>query len=131
MRRLPFEREDRAAPTPVEVVARFFDEVLAGDRDLDVAAQLLAEDFVDHDPAGNDTGPRGVLEKLAGLWRALPDAAFERDIVVADGELVSVHSRLVTGAGEAAFADVYRVADGRIREHWHVVDTGALAALMG
>lgn len=31
------------------------------------------------------------------------------------------------GARPVDFADFYRVVDGRIAEHWHVVDTAALS----
>lgn len=36
----------------------------------------------------------------------------------------------VSGESRVDFADVYRVRGGRIADHWHVVDTAALGALL-
>lgn len=112
------------------VVLRFFTTVLAGERRTADALELLSADFVDHDPAAGDSGPGGVVAKLDGLWAALPDGCYEPHIVIAAGELVSVRSQLVAGESRVDFADVYRVRGGRIAEHWHVVDTAALGALL-
>ncbi len=119
---------DTDAEASVSVVLRFFAEVLGAAHDVDVARELLAPDFIDHDPAGDDDGPEGVLTKLQGLWTALPDARFEPELVIASRDWVSVRSRLHTATATVDFADVYRVAGSRITEHWHVVDTAAMAA---
>lgn len=127
----PIIAADGAARANADLVLAFFAEVLGGSRDAGAVDRFVGDDFVDHDPAGDDTGRDGVAAKLTGLWAALPDGAYEPHLVVASRDLVAVHSVLRTGAGEAAFADVYRVAGGAIREHWHVVDTAALGALLG
>jgi len=119
---------DADAQASVSVVLRFFAEVLGAAHDVDAARELLAPDFLDHDPAGEDAGPDGVIAKLQGLWSALPDARFEAELVIASGDWVSVQSHLQTATATVDFADVYRIADGRIAEHWHVVDTAAMAA---
>lgn len=119
---------DTDAGASVSVVLRFFAEVLGASHGVDAARELLALDFVDHDPAGDDAGPDGVIAKLQGLWSALPDARFVPELVIASRDWVSVRSRLETAAATVDFADVYRVADGRIAEHWHVLDTAAMAA---
>jgi predicted SnoaL-like aldol condensation-catalyzing enzyme len=118
------------ADADAEVVARFFAEVLGSDHRTDRAAEYLAPDFVDRSAADGDTGPSGVAAKLAGLWTALPDGRYEVDQVVSAGGVVAVRSRLIGGARPVDFADFYRVVDGRIAEHWHVVDTAALQAAL-
>jgi predicted SnoaL-like aldol condensation-catalyzing enzyme len=124
----PIAADTAAARAAAEVVTGFFAEVLSGPRDTAALDRFVAEDFVDHDPAGDDHGIAGVATKLAGLWTALPDGAYALDRVVAAGESVVAFSRLTPG--DVAFADLYRVRDGRIREHWHVVDTAALGAAL-
>jgi len=120
-----------AAQAKVDLVLRLFAEVLSGERDVAKVDELLSADYVDHDPAAaDDNGRSGVGAKLQMMWQALPDGRFEPDIVVAAADLVSVRSRLVAGGAEVEFADVYRVGDDGIDEHWHVVDTAALIALM-
>lgn len=116
-----------AARAAAEVVRAFFDRVLSGPRDVDAVHELLDPDFVDHDPAGDDSGPEGVVAKLTGLWGALPDGAYRVETLIAAGDLVATRSVLEARGVSVAFADVYRVRDGHIAEHWHVVDAGDLA----
>jgi len=118
------------------LVLEFFAVVLGPGHDSHALARFLAPTFVDHDPTGDDAGRAGVEAKLAGLWAALPDGRYVPDAVVAADELVSVRSRLVAPATASApamavpFADTYRVVDGLIVEHWHVVDAAALGTAL-
>lgn len=109
-----------------DLVVGFFQRVLSGARDVAAARDLLAPDFVDHDAAGSDSGPAGVAAKLEGLWSALPDGAYRLERLVAAGDLVSAHSVLEARDVRVPFADLYRIRDGRIVEHWHVVDADEL-----
>jgi predicted SnoaL-like aldol condensation-catalyzing enzyme len=138
---MPDTAPEVAADTPearanAALVLEFFEVVLGPIHDGDALPRFLAATFLDHDPAGDDAGLPGVGAKLAGLWAALPDGRYVPDAVVAADELVTVRSRLVapaTGSAPAIsvpFADTYRVVDGLIREHWHVVDATALGAAL-
>lgn len=84
-------------------------------------------------------GADGVAEKLALLWRAFPDGRFDLEELVAAGDRVAARSRLrgtqtgpfgsLPASGrsiDVAFFDLYRVADGRIVEHWHVFDEAGM-----
>lgn len=122
---------DADAAASVDVVLRFFREGLGAARDPRAVEELLAADFVDHDPSGEDAGREGVATKLAALWQAIPDALFTAELVIAAGEYVSVRSVLRSAAGTVDFADVYRVVGARIAEHWHVLDTAAMASVLG
>jgi predicted SnoaL-like aldol condensation-catalyzing enzyme len=121
---------EEAARSKVDVVLALFREVLSGERDVAKVDALLSPEYVDHDPAAGDDGRAGVAAKLQGMWDLLPNGSFVPEIVVAAGDVVSVRSRLVSGSAEVAFADVYRVRDGLICEHWHVFDTAALTTLV-
>ena len=126
-----------AARASADLVVDFFRVVLGPAHGTGELDHYLAESFVDHDPAGGDAGRSGVAAKLDALWSALPDACYVLDTVVAAGDLVATTARLVREESvtaprfEVAFADRYRVLGRRIVEHWHVVDTVALAAAFG
>ncbi|MBN9606026.1 MAG: nuclear transport factor 2 family protein [Actinomycetales bacterium] len=122
-----------SARANAEAVLAFFAAALRPPYDLDAVERLVAEDYLDHDPYGEDTRRDGVRAKLEGMWGGLPGGAFVPTLAVAAGDLVTVRSDLVPAGGSptVAFHDTYRVADGRIAEHWHVLDTAALAALFG
>ena len=132
-----------AASANAELLAAFFATVLCGPAGTG-AERFLAPDFRDHDPSDADTGPEGVAAKLVTLWLAFPDGRFEPTEIVAAGDRVAVRSRLSgTQAGpfgplpasgraiDIAFFDLYRVADGRIAEHWHVFDEAGLMRQLG
>lgn len=127
-----------AASANAELLAAFFATVLCGPVGAG-GERFLSADFRDHDPAGDGSGPEGVAAKLAALWLAFPDGRFEPFEIVAAGDRVAVRSRLVgTQSGpfgplpasgrviDIAFFDLYRVAGGRIAEHWHVFDEAGL-----
>lgn len=97
-------------------------------RDLPGAFALLSQDFVSHNPRiphdpASGTARQAFIdffETPAG--RAL--AAADQDVrrVIADAELVAVHTRLTsTHLPETAVIDILRVRDGLITEHWNVV----------
>ena len=51
-----------------------------------------------------------------------PDARFEIQRILVDGDLAMVHVKASRpGAPDAAVADIYRFEDGRIVEHWDVL----------
>ncbi|SFS17034.1 Predicted SnoaL-like aldol condensation-catalyzing enzyme [Microbacterium sp. cf046] len=112
------------------VVVRFFSEVLGASHETAAVDSFLDPGFVDHDPAGDDNGVAGVVAKLAALWQAVPSGRYAPSVIIAAGDLVSVLSRLEVDDKGAGFADVYRLIDGRITEHWHVVDNAALTVLL-
>lgn len=108
------------------VITDFFGSVLSAAHDTASIDRYLSPDFVDHSAAGSDTGPSGVKEKLDQLWAALPQGSYELQQVVAAGDWVAARSTLLGGKEPVDFADFYKVVDGLIVEHWHVVDTAAL-----
>lgn len=108
------------------VVRDFFDRVLSRSHDTAAARALLSPDFVDHDAAGPDSGIDGVAAKLDGLWSVIPDGAYRLERLIAAGDVVAAHSVLEAAGVSVRFADLYRVQDARIVEHWHVVDADEL-----
>jgi predicted ester cyclase len=142
MDRLIVAAEGGAARSNAETVKRFFADALRPGGSVD---DFLTADFMDHDPDPDaGAGRKGVARKLAGFWTAFPDGRFTPEIIVAADDLVSVRSRFTgtqTGAmgplpasGRAVdviFHDVYRMAEGRIREHWHVFDAAGMMRALG
>ena len=88
---------------------------LFGDKDITAVDRWVAADYRQHSSAAPD-GPEG----LRGLVGSLTDdVRHEVARVIADGDLVAVHG-VYYGFGPdplVAF-DLYRVADGKLAEHW-------------
>jgi predicted SnoaL-like aldol condensation-catalyzing enzyme len=89
--------------------------------DLDAFLDLLHEDFLSHNPGVRGVGRRAFGEYLRGSeWLHTSKITVKR--VLSDADHVAVHTHIQTeeGAGLAT-VDLFRVRDGRIAEHWDVV----------
>jgi steroid delta-isomerase-like uncharacterized protein len=100
--------------------------------------QQVAADFVDHgDPAIQ--GPEGVKAHIKALRAAFPDLRVTIDDIAAEGDLVAVRGtwrgthqgefRGLPGIGrrvEFQGMVFWRVAGGKIRERWGLIDLPAL-----
>lgn len=126
------------------VYRRFVEEVINGG-DLDAVDELFGADYVDHSrPPGAPDGLEGVRAVPAMFRQAFPDVSFTIEDMVAEGDIVATR---VTGRGthlgtflgveatgrRAAWASTgaFRVADGRIVEHWGVPDLLTLLQQLG
>ena len=117
------------------VVQRFYQEVL-NQRKLEVLDQIAAEDYVEHDPfPGQGNGRADLKARVASLHKAFNPLRFNVEDVIAEGDKVVVRWTN-SGTDRGGFMgipptgrefgiagiDIYVVRDGRLAEHWHVVD---------
>ena len=94
-------------------------QALFVDFDADKAKSLLTEDYIQHN-TGVPTGAAPVLGFLPALKEAGIKATGHR--LIAEDNLVVMHSTYENaqafGAPTLVAFDVFRVADGRVAEHW-------------
>jgi predicted SnoaL-like aldol condensation-catalyzing enzyme len=118
-------------------------DALINRRDSDAADRYVAENYIEHNPrlAGTRTGVKGFVKALAA---GFSDYRGTIEHSVASGDLVVVFMRW-TGTQDGPFggkpptgakvdfrtADLYRIADGKIAEHWDVVDSLTRAIQLG
>lgn len=126
-----------------KTVARFYETVLNGG-DLGALEQLATPDYEEHDPLpGQGTGRDGLRDRVQAIASAFGQR-FTVEDVIAEGDRVVVRwTGSGTHVGEfmgipatgrsftIAGIDVYRVADRKMAEHWHVVDQFALLQQLG
>jgi steroid delta-isomerase-like uncharacterized protein len=136
--------EDRQADK--ELIRRLY-AVLHASGDTDAASRIVADDYVDHDLPGIGQGGRDELFALvAGVRSAVPDVRPSVVQAVADGDLVAVrvvaegtHTGTPFPPGIPATGarlswqecHIYRIADGRVAEHWGVNDMLAILQQLG
>jgi predicted ester cyclase len=117
--------------------------------DVGYANAALAPDFVDRNlPAGRPQGPEGPVFASKNFRTAVPDLHVEVEemLIVADrviGRLrFTGHFTGTFGSGATArqgdgraidfiATDIYRIADGRIAENWHLEDNLTLLQQLG
>ena len=127
------------------LVRRALDEIYTRG-DLTVVDELFHPEYADHEPAHPDhpPGPDSVRETVRSLHDAFGDLRFEVHDEIAEGDRVVQRATMSgrhTGAlaGHAAtgreFAVrhvyIWRIADGRIVEHWGSRDDLGLLRQLG
>ena len=88
------------------------------DRNPAVLDELFSPDYRQHNPQI----PNGI-EAIKELLGQLPESFdYQSGLVMADGDYVAVHGRYVGWAAKPMVAiDIFRVANGKVAEHWDVM----------
>ncbi len=104
-----------------KLVTKAFDRLIV-DKDLSALDTYWSAGYHQHNPGIAD-GLAGARDGLGAYFRAFPELAISRKRVVAEGDLVAVHSHYVNAPGERgqAVVDLFRVQGGKIVEHWDVL----------
>ena len=111
----------------VELVADFVG-LLMNEHDFEaVRARYGSSNYVQHNH-GIPDGIEGVLETVGTLVKRFPDYTYDVKHILADGDIVTLHSHATLrkahrGNQRKGFniTDRWRVADGKIVEHWDSV----------
>jgi predicted SnoaL-like aldol condensation-catalyzing enzyme len=104
-----------------EAFERFVEIFYTQKRVREAFEYLVADTYRQHNPTIPD-GPAAAIEALTPKFDGSPDARFDVQRILVDGDLAMVHVR-ASGPGrpDAAVADIYRFEAGRIVEHWDVL----------
>lgn len=91
-------------------------------KDLAVVPDLIAEGYIQHNPS-IETGRDAFVAAFRGYFAAVPGLTVEVKRIIAEDDLVVVHSHWRHASSERgqAVVDIFRLADGKIVEHWDVV----------
>ena len=108
---------------------------ILNDRDLDALDEVASVDYVDHAAfPGQAPGLAGLKQRARLIWRTfdphwtIDDVIAEDDIVVLRWHHTGRHRRDFAGIRATGAScvirgiDMYRVRDGKMCEHWNVVD---------
>ncbi len=98
------------------LVLKLLTELFA-DRDISALDRYYTDSLIQHDPQM----PDGTAELRARVT-ANPNLHHQAGMVATDGDIVMVHGRY-DGLGPKPMigVDIYRVEDGRVAEHWDVL----------
>jgi len=126
------------------ILRRFYEE-LFNQGHLSVADEIVAENYVDHNPApGEQPGREGLKGFVTYLRAGFPDIHFSVDDQLAEGDKVFTRWT-ATGAHQGEFAgvpatgkpvnvagmSVYRVGNGQIQEGWNNWDALGMMQQLG
>ncbi len=125
-----------------DTARRLYDLLNAGQ--AEAVADLVSSDYQEHDPLpGQGTGKEGVLDRFSLLVTALAPRFTIGDVVAENDRVVVRWTNTGTHVGEFAGIpatgktftisgiDIYRVHEGLLCEHWHVVDQLSMMGQLG
>ena len=89
-----------------------------GDLDLNAIDKYISKDFIQHNPTISDgpDGVRALVQMLAS--QGVPKQKIEFKHILAEGDIVFLHSRYEMAGKEWRFVDIYRIENGKLAEHW-------------
>lgn len=127
---------------PKAVLGEFGAKVF-GARDFSALSGLMREDYIQHNPLVGQ-GSKGFQEFFAAWFKASPDFKYELKQIASEGDKVWVYGTYsgthkgdwlgIPATGKAYkfdAVDIFRVQDGKLAEHWDVLDVYGLFKQLG
>ncbi|MCC8961856.1 nuclear transport factor 2 family protein [Bradyrhizobium sp. Pear76] len=104
-----------------KTVLAFYDKGL-NQKDADAALAFVGNRYVQHNPGAAD-GPEGFRKFIGFLREKFPNSHSEIKRSFVDGDYVILHVHAVREPGTRgnAIIDIFKLEDGKIVEHWDVV----------
>jgi predicted SnoaL-like aldol condensation-catalyzing enzyme len=103
------------------LVVAFYDAAI-NKKDYDLAVTFLGPEYRQHNPTAGD-GAAGLKSFIEFLKAKFPAQHGDIKQIIAEGDLVvlHVHSTRSDGTAGRAIVDIFRVAHGKVAEHWDVI----------
>ena len=104
-----------------KLVVDFYDSFF-NKHQVQEAAAVVAEDYIQHNPDVPD-GKAPFVGYFDGYFKENPQSRARIVRSAADGDLVYLHVHSTNGKADRgqAVIDIFRVQDGKIVEHWDVI----------
>jgi len=104
-----------------KIVVDFYEKAI-NQKDFEAASKHFGPRYTQHNPVAAD-GPEGLKAFLQFLKENFPSSKSEIKRVFADGDYVILHVHAVRepGARGSAIVDIFKLENGKIVEHWDVV----------
>lgn len=103
------------------VVVDYYQTAFAGNPEKAVADHF-GDRYIQHNPQAQN-GPEAFIGFVHWLRGEFPQLSLDIKRVIAEGDMVVTHSHLSLVPGEPgrALADYFRLEDGKVVEHWDVI----------
>ena len=107
--------------TNKQVVLDFYEKAL-NQKDFEAAARHFGPRYIQHNPLAAD-GIEGFKKFIEFRREKFPNAKSEIKRALVDGDFVILHVHGIREPGErgVAIIDIFRLENGKIVEHWDVI----------
>ncbi|MBN1367500.1 MAG: ester cyclase [Dehalococcoidales bacterium] len=104
-----------------EIIQKVYTEIFNG-RNLALMKDFIKEDYIQHNPQC-ENGLEGVIKFFKELMVKFPDFRLDIKRIIAEGDYVVLHCHMVgvDVPQGVAIMDIFRLENGKIAEHWDVV----------
>ena len=113
------EKEAKTMEANKKLVADFYQQ-LFGDKDTEAINKYIGEAYIQHNPYVGD-GKQALLDATKNWFKNAPKEKIDIQHIGADGDLVFIHLKSHMGSKTVSVVDIFRVKDGKITEHWDVM----------
>ena len=105
-----------------QVVREWHDLAFVQRRPEEAVAKYLGPYYRQHNPGAAD-GPEAFIAFVKWFAQTYPDFRMDSRRIIAEGNYVVMHSHLIREPGDRGMAvvDIFRLEDGKVVEHWDVV----------
>lgn len=88
----------------------------------EAVAKYIGLNYRQHNP-GSANGPESLISTMKWFTQNFPELRMETKRIIAEGDTVVLHSHLILKPGDrgSAVVEMFRLENGKIVEHWDVV----------
>jgi predicted SnoaL-like aldol condensation-catalyzing enzyme len=104
------------------IIHEWTELAINGRKPEEAVAKYMGRYYRQHNPQAAD-GPEHFINFVKYFTQTFPDFHLDLKRMIAEGDLVVTHSHLTRHAGDRgqAVVDIFRLEDGKIVEHWDVI----------
>lgn len=104
-----------------KLIEDFYREFFNG-HDVNSALKYVREDYIQHNP-GVDQGRAALMEAFDEKFKEWPDFRLDIKMLISDEDMIAVYLKNVDTEGntKCRVVDIYRIQDGKLAEHWDVL----------
>jgi predicted SnoaL-like aldol condensation-catalyzing enzyme len=104
------------------IVREYYDLAFNQQQPEAAVQRYMGSYYRQHNPQAGD-GPEPFIGYVHWFSGQNPEARVDFKRLIAEGDLVVVHSHMVPRPGDRGMAvmDIFRLEDGKIVEHWDVI----------
>jgi predicted SnoaL-like aldol condensation-catalyzing enzyme len=105
-----------------QIAVAFYEQAFNDKQPEQAAATYMGPSYTQHNPEAAN-GPEAFIAFVRSLQDQHPKFHLDIKRVLAEGDLVVTHGNLHLEPGDQglALADFFRIADGKVVEHWDVI----------
>jgi predicted SnoaL-like aldol condensation-catalyzing enzyme len=87
----------------------------------EAVAKYIGPNYRQHNPGSAD-GSESLITTMKWFTQNFPELRMETKRIIAEGDLVVIHSHLILKPGDrgSAVVEIFRLENGKIVEHWDV-----------